>query len=436
MAPRGWAPIRLGDVCIKIGSGATPRGGSGVYLRSGPYALIRSQNVHNDGFRRGGLAFIGEKHAAELSNVEVLREDVLLNITGDSVARCCLVDESILPARVNQHVSIVRPDSNRLAPQFLRYSLVSPAMQAQLLSWAGGGATRDALTKRMIESIEVLAPTNVDEQRAVVRILSTLDDKIELNRRMSETLEAIGRDIFQSWFVDFDPVRAKVDGRPIGLPAAIANLFPGGFADSELGEIPAGWQVRPISDLAEVVGGSTPSTSKSEYWQDGHHCWATPRDLAKLTTPVLLDTERHITEAGLTQISSGLLPPGSVLLSSRAPIGYLAIPEVPVAVNQGFIAMKPRVGVSNLFLLFWARSAHHEILSRANGSTFLEISKSNYRSIPVVSPPDHVFAAFDAMVRPLYQRIALNERESHTLASQRDTLLPKLFSGEIRIEIG
>ena len=151
-----WAPIRLGDVCTKIGSGATPRGGSDVYLQDGPYTLIRSQNVYNDGFHHDGLAFIDEKHAAELENVEVLEGDVLLNITGDSVARACQVDPSVLPARVNQHVAIIRPDPSQLAPRFLRYVLVSPEMQAKLLSWAGSGGTRNALTKGMIESFDVL----------------------------------------------------------------------------------------------------------------------------------------------------------------------------------------------------------------------------------------------------------------------------------------
>src|SRR5437879_4607132 len=113
--------FRLGTVCTKIGSGATPRGGGEVYLDKGPYSLVRSQNVHNHGFQFGGLAFIGEQHAAELRNVEVLDGDVLLNITGDSVARCCQVDVSALPARVNQHVAIVRPDPNKLDPRFLRY---------------------------------------------------------------------------------------------------------------------------------------------------------------------------------------------------------------------------------------------------------------------------------------------------------------------------
>jgi len=150
--------------------------------------------------------------------------------------------------------------------------------------------------------------------------------------------------------------------------------------------------------------------------------------------PALLDTGRSITEAGLAQVSSGLLPRGTVLLSSRAPIGYLAIAEIPVAINQGFIAMKPEAEVSNLFLLFWASTFHEDIVSRANGSTFLEISKANFRPIPTVAPVSTVTAAFDCLVRPLYERIVECERESRVLAAIRDSLLPKLISGELRLK--
>jgi type I restriction enzyme S subunit len=428
-----WTSINLGDVCTKIGSGATPRGGSDVYLEKGPYALIRSQNVYNDGFHHDGLAYIGEKHASELDGVEIQKDDVLLNITGDSVARACQVDPHVLPARVNQHVAIIRPDPERLDPRFLRYFLLSPDMQTKLLSWAGSGGTRNALTKGMIESFDVPAPEDIEEQRAIAHILGTLDDKIELNRRMSETLEAMARALFKSWFVDFDPVRAKAEGRDPGLPQPLADLFPDSFEDSELGEIPRGWEVKAIGDLAEVVGGSTPKTERAEYWAGGTHHWVTPKDLSRLSMPVLLDTERKITDAGLAQISSGLLPKGTVLLSSRAPIGYLAIAEVPVAVNQGFIALKPRPGTSNLFLLRWCGAAHDEIVSHANGSTFLEISKSSFRPIRIVAPSDPVMDAFDRVTRPMYLKVVEQERESRTLAALRDALLPKLISGELRV---
>ncbi|MBN2464254.1 restriction endonuclease subunit S, partial [candidate division WOR-3 bacterium] len=159
---------------------------------------------------------------------------------------------------------------------------------------------------------------------------------------------------------------------------------------------------------------------------------ATPKNLAPLDVPVLLDTERRITDAGVQQISSGLLPVGTVLLSSRAPIGYLAIAETPVAINQGFIAMLPKDAVSNLFLLHWTRYNHEVIVGRANGTTFLEISKSDFRPIPVAVPRPDVMEAFDIEVRPLYRRVVANTRESRALTAIRDALLPKLMSGEIR----
>ena len=271
------------------------------------------------------------------------------------------------------------------------------------------------------------------EQRTIAHILGTLDDKIELNRKMSETLEAMARTLFKSWFVDFDPVRAKMEGRDPGLPREIADLFPSRLVESELGEIPEGWEFKPIGDLAEIVGGSTPKTRRREYWEDGKHHWVTPKDLSALSVPVLLDTERKITDAGLTQISSGLLPKGTVLLSSRAPIGYLAIAEVPVAVNQGFIAMKPRRGTSNLFLLRLVSAAHEEIVSHANGSTFLEISKSGFRPIRTVTPTAPVMQAFDRMSRPMYRRTVTLERESRALVALRDSLLPRLISGELQL---
>lgn len=278
------------------------------------------------------------------------------------------------------------------------------------------------------------------EQRAIAHILGTLDDKIELDRRMNETLESIARAIFKSWFIDFDPVRAKMEGwwrrgeSLPGLPAHLYDLFPDRLVASEVGEVPEGWEVGTIADLANVVGGSTPSTREPAYWEGGIHYWATPKDLSGLRVPVLLETERKITDAGLAQISSGLLPRGTVLLSSRAPIGYLAITEVPVAINQGFIAMKPKKGVSNLFLLLWAAFAHDEIVSRANGSTFQEISKASFREIPVALPPAAIMQAFDCQIRPFYERIVVNERESRTLAALRDALLPKLVSGELRVK--
>lgn len=222
----------LGHVCSKIGSGATPKGGKEVYLASGPFALIRSQNVLNSGFSKNGLAYISEGQAKVLDGVAIEPGDVLLNITGDSVARVCQVPNSTLPARVNQHVAIIRPRPAFLDPSFLRYFLVSPEQQTLLLTLASSGATRNALTKGMIEQIEVPA-VPIEDQKQIAHILASLDDRIEHNRTLTDNLEAIARRLFKAWFVDFDPVRAKATGeKPAGLADDLVALFPDRLVDS------------------------------------------------------------------------------------------------------------------------------------------------------------------------------------------------------------
>ena len=183
---------------------------------------------------------------------------------------------------------------------------------------------------------------------------------------MNETLEAMARAIFKSWFVDFDPVRAKMDGRkPEGMDAATAKLFPNGFEESELGPIPRGWAVEPVGNVVDCVGGGTPSTGEPKYWEGGTHYWTTPKDFSSLQAPILLDTARKLTAAGIAKISSGLLPAGTLLLSSRAPVGYLAIAAMPVAINQGFIALKCNERGSNYFMLNWCQLNMAEIEGRA-----------------------------------------------------------------------
>ena len=393
--------VKLGDMCAKIGSGATPRGGSDVYLPKGQIALIRSQNVYNDGFKKEGLVYITDTHAKELDNVIVGPDDVLLNITGDSVARCCQVPTDVLAARVNQHVAIIRPRKEKLDPRYLRYYLIEPTIQNHLLMLAGGGATRKALTKGMIETLVVNLPP-LSEQRAIAAVLGALDDKIELNRRMNRTLESIAQAVFREMMKDEG---GRMNGR-----------------ETTIGEV------------VTVVGGTTPSTTNSAFW-GGDICWATPKDLASLQSPILLDTNSRITELGLQEISSGILPAGTVLLSSRAPIGYVAITHIPVAINQGFIAIKCTDEVPNYFILNWLKDNMEEIIGRANGTTFLEISKSNFRTIPIFIPPVEKMKNFVEIVEPIYQKIVANLKQSRTLAALRDALLPKLMRAEVRVAV-
>jgi type I restriction enzyme S subunit len=449
-----WQVFQLKDICSKIGSGATPRGGNSVYLDDGEYALIRSQNVRNESFEHNGLAFIEKYHADKLSNVTVEDGDVLLNITGDSVARCCQVDPKVLPARVNQHVAIIRPKSEVLDPLYLRYYFVSPLMQNEMLSLAGVGATRNALTKGMIEGFEIPLPP-LPEQKAIAHILGTLDDKIELNRRMNVTLEGMAQALFKSWFVDFDPVidNALAAGNPIpdelaaraevrrqALADGTANreaakAFPDSFQQTEpMGWIPEGWAVSTIGEECDTVGGGTPSTKNSDFWEDGEYPWVTPKDFSGLQDKVLLSSSRFLTEEGLGKVSSGLLPIGTVLMSSRAPVGYLAITQIETAINQGFIGMICNKQLPPEYILQWANSRMDEIKQASSGSTFAEISKKGFRPFKVIVPDLNPLEAYSETIAPMYAQITDNVAQSETLSSLRDTLLPKLISGELRLD--
>jgi type I restriction enzyme S subunit len=267
------------------------------------------------------------------------------------------------------------------------------------------------------------------QQRDIASILATLDEKIDLNRRMNRTLEKMARAIFKDWFVDFGPTRAKMQRSPPYLSPAVWALFPNRLDDEGK---PESWGRSSIGEEVTVVGGATPSTKEPTFWNGDLH-WATPKDFSALVTPVLLDTERRITTAGLSQIGSGLLPIGSVLLSSRAPIGYLAISQIPTAINQGFIGMVCDSRLSNLFVWLWTAANMATILQNANGSTFQEISKANFRPIPLVLPTPLLLASFDTTIRPLFDRICANERKTCNLIATRDLLLPKLMSGELHV---
>jgi type I restriction enzyme S subunit len=218
---------------------------------------------------------------------------------------------------------------------------------------------------------------------------------------------------------------------PEGMDEATAALFPDGFEESVLGLVPKGWTVMPIGDAVPTAGGATPDTKNVAFWDEAIHPWTTPKDLSGLSSPVLLDTERKVSASGLAKIGSGLLPRRTLLLSSRAPIGYLALTEIPLAINQGYIAMLPGGLLPPLYLLFWCQQNMDVIKGRANGSTFMEISKKAFRPIPVLVPSAAIIDAFTAAAESLFDRLVENEKQAQTLATLRDTLLPRLISGQL-----
>lgn len=426
-----WKVARLEDVCdvITDGSHYSPKDHPGGLPMASVKDLTRS------GINVSGCRTISEIDFESLvrSGCQPLYGDVLIAKDGatclDTVCEYKQQDKIVLLSSI----AILRPGS-QLCSGYLRYYLDSSTTKALLKSGFVSGSAIPRVVLKDFKRAPIPVPP-LPVQHAIAHILGTLDDKIELNRQMNKTLELMARAIFKSWFVDFDPVRYKIEGhQPFGMNAETADLFSDSFVDSDLGRIPKGWKVEPVGDVVRVVGGSTPSTKNPAYWEGGAIHWATPKDLSSLSSMVILDTERSITELGLQQISSGLLPRGTVLLSSRAPIGYLAIAEMSVAINQGFIAMVCDGVLPNHYILYWVKENMSIIEGRANGTTFQEISKCNFRPIPIIVPPISILDHFCGLVEVFHQQIVNNLKQSNTLTTIRDTLLPKLLSGEVKVK--
>ena len=345
-------------------------------------------------------------------------------------------------ASVSAHGStefyVIRGKEGVTDNEFAYYLTQSDGVRNRAIDQMSGTSGRQRVPIDAFDHIIVSLPP-LSEQRAIAHILGTLDDKIELNRKLNQTLEEMARALFKSWFVDFDPVRAKLDGRwrpgeslP-GQPADLFHLLPDRLAPSQLGEIPEGWRMSEIGDEVEVLGGGTPSTKVPGYWAESGYAFCTPKDMSTLDAPILLSTERCLTEAGVEKVSSGQLPAGTVLLSSRAPIGYVALAGIPVSVNQGIIAMGCNQRLPNSYIMSWTRANLPLIEASANGSTFLEISKRNFRNLPILVPDDRILREFDGFVNSLMNRITENQLQSRSSTTQRDALLPKLVSGASRV---
>lgn len=316
-------------------------------------------------------------------------------------------------------------------PEFL-YNLYRVEKFRRKAAYADNGTTVRALPAEVLEEQIVPLP-ELPTQQAINEIISIIDQQISNNKTLSKSLETLAQAVFKSWFVDFDPVHAKSKGeRPLGMDEATALLFPSSFEESEVGKIPKGWMVRPIHEEVIFCGGGTPSTKKSEYW-DGEFLWTTPRDLSKQIGLITIDSERKLTQAGVEKISSKLLPAHSVLMSSRAPIGYISISAFPTAINQGFIGFPAQEKWSPLFLVNWLTFNMHEIKGRSGGGTFAEINRTAFRTIPFLTPPDVLMNEFRQVTSSLLHKLINNSVENAKLETIRVRLLDSLISGELEV---
>ena len=423
---KDWPVVKLQEVCEQITVGHV--GPMTKEYQHDGVPFLRSRDIVPFGIDESDLKYISEEFHQKLKKSALKPSDVVIVRTGKpgtaAVVPCSL-------PRSNCSDLVIVRTGNSLDPRYLTYYLNSAASHhiASVLV----GAVQQHFNVGEAKRLKLPLPT-IDEQRRIVRVLGRLDDKIELNRKTARTLEELAQRLFKNWFVDFGPVRAKMAGRqPAHMPPETAALFPDEFVDSALGPIPQGWEVKPIEDIVTIKGGGTPPTKQSEYWEGGTHHWATPKDLSGLEQKVLIDTDRKITSAGVEKISSGQLPAGTVLMSSRAPVGYLALADMPVSINQGFIAMICDRGVPNTYILHWAESSMDVIKSNAGGSTFAEISKKQFRPLETIVPPAAILKVYDELAGGWFERISLLAHENVILGKLRDRLLPKLISGEIRI---
>jgi len=385
-----WERLRLGEHCQKIGSGATPRGGQENYKTDG-ISLIRSQNILDFTFSKNGLAFIDDNQAKELSNVEVKESDVLLNITGDSVARVCQVPKDVLPARVNQHVAIIRPNGDVLDPYFLKYYLLNPKTKEFLLGLGSSGATRNALTKAMIENLEIVAPT-VTAQRRIAAILTALDDKVELNRRMNETLEGIAQAVWGEWF-------GKEDTSDLIELGEVVDFNPRVSITQE--EEVVYVEMRDVPERGMCISGfvKKPFTNGSKFQMHD--------TLLARITPCL--------ENGKTAFVN-FLKPGEKAFGSTE-----------------FIVMRAKEGISPFYVYLVAREERFRqfaIGSMVGSSGRQRVQSEILPSFEVAIFDIKKMAKFHAFAKPIFEEIFLNFQQSQTLTALRDALLPRLMRGE------
>jgi type I restriction enzyme S subunit len=318
-------------------------------------------------------------------------------------------------------------DQRQADPLFVYYFVSSSASTRKIIQDSEAtGVPKTNVT--YLRNFPITLPP-LPEQRAIAHILSTLDDKIELNRRMNETLEAMARALFKSWFVDFDPVRAKAEGHNPGLPKPLADLFPDSFADSELGEIPKGWEVKLLSELCTLGRGASPRPIND--YMNGEVPWVKIADATAAGGPFLFETKERLKTAGVDK--SVMVAPGDLILSNSATCGVPMFVELHGCIHDGWLYFKNLRSISKLYLFHVLIELAEHLVHIADGSVQKNLNTELVGRQYVLVPPQAVVAAFDKQATTWFTRMRDNGIESRTLAALRDTLLPKLISGELGI---
>lgn len=420
-----WSSYNLDEAPLEIIDGDRGKNypKQADFSDTGHCLFLNAGNVTNSGFDFSSCSFVTQEKDRVLRKGKLKREDVVLTTRG-TVGNAAYYDGSVPYShiRINSGMVIFRANTKALMPRFLYLFLRSRIFSEQVLSLTTGSA-QPQLPIRDIKRIRMPIPP-LPEQRAIAHILGSLDDKIELNRQMNVTLEDLARAIFKSWFVDFDPVYAKANGEPpTGMDAATAALFPDAFEESELGAIPKGWRIGTVgADFNVTMGQSPPGETYNEEG-DGLPFYQGRRDFGFRYPDVRV----------YCNAPTRFAKPGDTLVSVRAPVGDINMADEDCCIGRGVAAIRHKTGSRSY--TYYAMQSLQSIFGKfeAEGTVFGSLNKHDFHNIEFLIPPSCLVEKFELTVFAVDQIIEMNTQESRTLAELRDTLLPKLISGEVRV---
>ncbi len=402
-----WEKVKLNDICQSISDGdhqPPPKVNKGI-----PFVTI-SNITNTNQFDFSNTMFVPQEYYDGLdSKRKAKKEDILYSVVGSFGVPVYIKDNN--PFVFQRHIAILRPNKEKIVPKFLYYIMLNRDFYMKADAVATGTAQR-TVSLTALRNMEIYIP-DIGIQKKISEMLVTYDDLIENNQKQIKLLEEAAQRLYKEWFVDL--------------------RFPG-YEDVEIVDgVPEGWKKCLMYELCDTVGGGTPSTKITEYYQDGNIRWVTPTDITRNNSLILLDTEKKITKAGLDNSSAKMLPPYTILMTSRASIGFFGICEHEVCTNQGFISCIPRDGKIGYFLLYNLMNRVEEIRQKASGSTFLEISKKTFRNFEVILPDEEILCSFNSCNEPIIEKMEKLTKESSLLIEARDRLLPKLMSGELEV---
>lgn len=400
-----WKEYKISNIG-KVVTGKTPRtsisdnyGGTIPFLS--PSDDMESKHVPTT------ARCLTEKGLSEVKNCLIPKNSICVSCIGSDMGKSVITDRSIV---TNQQINSIIP-SESFDPHFVYYLMQGKRKEIRFIG--RNGTAVPILNKSAFSDLTIMAP-DIDEQRRISSFLSALDDKIAVNRRICENLEAQAQALFKHWFIDFAPFKN------------------GQFVESELGMIPEGWRVGRLDELGDIVGGATPSKAEDSYYTSKGIAWLTPKDLSNKLSKFTSRGEIDLTQEGYNSCSAKLMPKGSVLFSSRAPIGYLTIAKNDICTNQGFKSVVPKYA-GTAYIYYLLKTNTKRIESMSSGTTFKEASGSLMKSLAVIIPPKSIIDNYEASVVEIFNEQEVIEDESSLLSTLRDTLLPKLMSGQIKV---